>query len=113
MGEEEFIELDKKTMEKILFDLKEIRIICSDKKIKERIQSIIEFAQSKIYSQMEPSLKELIYNKMKETKKNNPDLSSKLYILYRNLIDEKISEEDAKKIYESYIVMDGFEKIVW
>ncbi len=50
---------------------------------------------------------------MKETKNTNPDLSSKLYILYRKYVSNKIKEEEAREIYETYIVMENFERIVW
>lgn len=40
---------------------------------------------------------------MIETKLSNPDLNLKLYMLYRKLVDNKITAEEALKGYEIYL----------
>ncbi|KRU25386.1 hypothetical protein VT91_22660 [Clostridium sporogenes] len=111
--EDKCLEISKESVKKILSSLNEIKILCADKELKKKVEGIICVANEEIASKIEPSLKELIYDKMKETKNTNPDLSSKLYILYRKYVDNKIKEEEAREIYETYIVMENFERIVW
>ncbi|GAA0746350.1 hypothetical protein [Clostridium oceanicum] len=113
MKDQKCIDIDRKSAEKILSQLNEIKIVCADKGIKSKVEKIIDLANNEIAIKMEPSLEDVVYDKMKETKISNPDLSSKLYILYRKITQGKISEEEAKEMYETYIMMEGFDKMVW
>jgi len=56
------------------------------------------------------SLYEMIEDKMKETKYTNSELNVNLYLLYRKLIDEKISEKEALDTFEMYMKEEEFNK---
>ncbi|MCS4522329.1 hypothetical protein JTT07_18510 [Clostridium botulinum] len=50
---------------------------------------------------------------MKEVRLDNPELNSKLYILYRKLSDGKITEEDARILYDVYIKSQVYDKLIY
>ncbi len=50
---------------------------------------------------------------MKEVRLDNPELNSKLYILYRKLSDGKITEEDARILYDVYIKSQAYDKLIY
>ncbi|WP_125152158.1 hypothetical protein [Clostridium rectalis] len=111
MGEDKIV-LDKEILTKIQSRATAIKLISNDKQIiKEasEILSIIE-EQFKVNS---VSLLERINQKMKETKLSNPELNANLYILYRKLSDNKISEEDAAVLYDLYVSSEPFDKKIY
>ena len=94
------------TIEKIIKELKEVSLLCSDTNLKMKIEgvqscvsNVIDIADSKI------SVEDVIYEKMIEVKHSNPDLHLKLYMLYRNLSNARISEVDAMSSFESCLSM--------
>ncbi len=58
------------------------------------------------------SLKEKISSKMKETKNSDPNMNANLYILYRNLVNGRITEEEALELYNMYIKIEPYDKTI-
>ncbi|MFX0548798.1 hypothetical protein ACOAKC_05615 [Hathewaya histolytica] len=96
------------TVKKIKSILEEIKILSQDKPVMDKLEEINCILENNNIVHNENSSKDeeeklldLIYNKMKSTK--DKDLNVKLYMLYRKLEDEKISNEEARELYEVYI----------
>lgn len=94
------VQLD--TMKKVKAGLAEIKILSEDDEIKNKAEELIQLLekQQKIAKQKGETLIETIYNKMKSTR--DKDLNVKLYMLYRKLEDDKISEDEALKLFEIF-----------
>lgn len=96
------VSIQVETIEKIVKELNEINLLCSEPNLKMKIEglqsfvfSVMDIMDSKI------SVEDVIYEKMVEVKHLNPDLHLKLYMLYRNLMGGRISEVDAMSSFES------------
>ncbi|MCY6484677.1 hypothetical protein OW763_10025 [Clostridium aestuarii] len=97
--------IDSETIEKILSELKEMEVMCTNDRLTLKIQKLIKTVNNAANWSEEISVEDIIHKKMKESAKKNPDLNLKLYMLYRDLSDGRISEEKAKELYETYIQM--------
>jgi Tol biopolymer transport system component len=87
---------------KINDKLKEMEHMTSLQEIKGKIHKLIDFIEEETASDKE-AFEEMIYSKVKETNGKNSDLNTHLYMLYRNLIQNKITLHEAQKIYEMYM----------
>jgi hypothetical protein len=101
MGEKNQIAIEVETIQKIVKELNEISIFCSEPHLKLKIEALHSFVSNILDVGSEISAEDVIYGKMVEVKHSNPDLHFKLYKLYRNLISSRISELDAMVSYES------------
>lgn len=102
MNIDEEVAFKKETVDKIQTKLRVIRLTTAEPAIKGKIEEILDI----INNELNPdsmSIGEIIYNKMSESKAIDKELHVRLYMLYRKLLDDKISEEDAAKLYQLYV----------
>lgn len=106
---EENVEVSREHIKKILYKLMEIEMLSTDYRQKKDIQYLIDFIQRLAPSSESEniSLEDLVYNKMVETKGIDDELNAKLYILYQDLKNDKISRDKAFEIYNIYMRMEG------
>lgn len=102
MDNSEKILINKENLEKIKLRLEGVRLMSSEKEVKKEIQILIDLLTEEIDSQ-KLSFRELLDEKIRDTKYSNQELNFKLYMLQRKLDDGKISEEEALKAYDLYI----------
>lgn len=102
MEEHKKIALTYDELEKIQIKLEGILLMTDDKEISNRVKEILGILESSLKSNDIP-IKEIIHNKMKETKYVDDELNFKLYMLYRKLSDGKIDEAEAMKAYNLYV----------
>jgi hypothetical protein len=89
-------------VKKIHSQLEEMEHITSLHELKGKIHELIMFIDEETSSDKE-AFEEMIYSKIKETSGVNPDLNIHLYMLYRNLTQNKITLNEAQKVYEMYL----------
>lgn len=111
--EKNMIHISEENLQKIVAELEEIKNLSPDDVVKFRIDNLITTISRKIDPSKNEDLGDIIYKKMKEAVTNNPDLHVKLYMLYRNLTAGKISEEEAKEMYETYLQMYPYEPYIY
>lgn len=104
MSINENIMVNKDSLEKMQMKLRGLKVMVQDKEIQSLVSDILELLNGELKA-IDISLKDIIYNKMKETKHSNPDLHFKLYMLYRKLSDGKVDEDEALENYKAYISM--------
>lgn len=100
-------------IEKIIKDLKEISLLCSEPHLEMKIEELQSFVTSIFGIGNKLSIEDLIFEKMVEVKHVNPDLHLKLYMLYRNLVSERISEADAMASFESWLSLFPLDVMVY
>lgn len=110
---EKIIHISEDNIQKILSELKQIQNLVLDDTVKFRISELSEMIYDMSKIDTKKSLEEIIYKKMKEATTKNPELNVKLYMLYRNLKEGKISQKEAKEAYEIYIQMYPFDTLVY
>ncbi len=103
--EKKKVYIENDIIEKILFELKEIKDCSTEDTLKIRLSNVIKTLSKASNCNMDKLLEDMIYEKMRESMNNNPELHSKLYMLYRSLVDGKVSEEAAKQLFETYLQM--------
>lgn len=91
------------SIDKIIKDLKEISLLCLEPQLEEKIKDLQTFVTGILGPINKLSIEDLIFEKMVEVKHINPDLHLKLYMLYRNLVSERISEIDARISFENLL----------
>jgi hypothetical protein len=101
----EQITISVQEAEDIIEKLKQISSLCYEPNLKTKIEVLQNFVSSILSPAGELSVQEVIYEKMVEVKRGNPDLHLKLYMLYRNLMNGKISEIDAMDSFENALSM--------
>ncbi|MBK5240396.1 hypothetical protein [Clostridium sp.] len=105
MSGNEQITISVQQAEEIIEKLKQISSLCCESNLKTKIEVLQSFVSSILNPAGELSVQEVIYEKMVEVKLSNPDLHLKLYMLYRNLMNSKISEIDAMDSFENALSM--------
>lgn len=90
-----------KILEKIKSDLKEIEGSSSMVEIKEKIHELMDFMNCETPDNRSV-LEDMIYSRLLETRGVNPELNTYLYILYRNFTQNKISMQEAERLYIQY-----------
>lgn len=101
MNTSEKILVEKDRLEKMQVKLKGLKLIVEDRNAQSVIGEILELLDNELNDER-VSVENMIKNKMNETKYSNPDQHFKLYMLYRKLVDNKITEEEALKGYKAY-----------
>lgn len=98
----EKILVKKDSLEKMKVKLRGLKLSVDDKSAQSVIGDILEILDNELkFGHI--SVENMIKDKMTETKSSNPDLHFKLYMLYRKLVDNKITEEEALKGYKIYL----------
>ncbi|MBU3098611.1 MULTISPECIES: hypothetical protein [Clostridium] len=101
MGINNEVSIGVESIEKIIKELDEISVLCSEPYLKIKIEELLGFVSSIVNSESKSSVEDMIFEKMVEVKNSSPDLHLKLYMLYRNLVSGRISKEDAIISFES------------
>ncbi|KEI12585.1 hypothetical protein Z959_04800 [Clostridium novyi B str. ATCC 27606] len=112
MGEK-MIDITEENIQKILSELKEIQSLALEDIVKFRISQLLERISEMAKIDTKDSLEQIIYKKMKEAATINPELNVKLYMLYRNLKEGKISQKEAREAYDIYVQMHPFDTLVY
>ncbi|KEI16462.1 hypothetical protein [Clostridium haemolyticum] len=112
MGEK-MIDITEENIQKILSELKEIQNLALEDIVKFRISQLLERISEMAKIDTKDSLEQIIYKKMKEAATINPELNVKLYMLYRNLKEGKISQKEAREAYDIYVQMHPFDTLVY
>lgn len=102
MDNNDKILIDREILEKIKLRLEGLKLMASEKAVKKDLESILKIVTDELDSG-NLSFKDILDDKIKESKYANPELNFKLYMLRRKLEDGKISEEDAAKAYDLYV----------
>lgn len=91
-----------------LIDVEELSSIVE---IKQKLRQIISFIDEETTSN-KIIFSEKLYWKVKETRNSNPKLNTCLYMLYRVLMEGKVSLIEAQRMYNMYLVeYGGLQKI--
>jgi len=107
----ELIEVE--AIEKIIKDLKEISLLCYEPDLKIKIEELQSFVTSIFGLGNKLSVEDVIFEKMVQVKHANPDLHLKLYMLYRNLVSDRISEVDAMASFENFLGLFELDVMVY
>jgi hypothetical protein len=91
-----------KILEKVQNKLKEMELSCPDYETKEKLLNLIDFIEEET-SDSKTIFAEMVYNKVKETRGVSSELNTYFYLLYRNLEQDKVSLEEAQKLYNMYV----------
>jgi hypothetical protein len=113
MSRKNQVSIEVETIQKIVKELNEISIFCSEPHLKMKVEALHSFVSSILDLGSKVSAEDIIFGKMIEVKHSNPDLHFKLYMLYRNLISSRISEIDAMVSYESCLSMFSLDVTVY
>lgn len=111
MGEDKRV-VSKDVLIKIKSRAQTIKSLCKDKALIKEADEILDLINKELNKDAE-TVMEKIEQKMKETRNVNPDLNASLYILYRNLMKNKITEEDALELYKTYLESEVFDKKIY
>ncbi|MBU3176419.1 hypothetical protein KPL47_08540 [Clostridium estertheticum] len=95
------VSIGVESIEKIIKELDEISVLCSEPYLKIKIEELQRFVSSLLKLESKSYIEDVIFEKMIEVKNSSPDLHLKLYMLYRNLVCGRISKEDALISFES------------
>lgn len=112
MGEN-MISISENDIKKILSELKEIKNLSFDDTVKFKVDQLLQIIEEITSVDSKESLEQMIYDKMKESATKNPELNVKLYMLYRNLKDGRISQKEAKESYDIYLQMYPYDTLVY
>lgn len=108
----EKIKFNLESVDKIKSRVKAIKLMSKDKEISKLANEVIELLEHEI-EENSISLMEKIELKMRESKFSDPELNANLYMVYRNLMDDKISEKDAEEMYQLYVKSESFDKKIY
>lgn len=108
MVKDEKVLISKKCINDIISGLSSIKVVSKEKSIKKEAEKLLKLVQDEI-SLGNMSLEDKIREKMKETKNTDPDMNANLYILYRKLMNNQITQEQALKLFEMYVKIEPYE----
>lgn len=111
MGEDKIV-VSKDILIKIKSRAQTIKSLCKDKTLIKEAEEILDLVNKELNKDTE-TVMEKIERKMRETKGVNPDLNANLYILHRNLTNNKITKEDALALYKMYLDSEIFDKKIY
>jgi len=109
MYTKEKIILELDILQKVKSGIREILVLSEDKNLRKKADELLNLLENKPVVKID-SLYEMIEEKMKETKYSNSQLNVSLYLLYRKLVDQKISEKEALDTFERYMKEEEFNK---
>lgn len=92
--------IEEALIRKMLSELKDIQALSSERLLQQKIDLLIKYMENIVKYKNDEPFEDTIYKKMKEVRLDNPELNSKLYILYRKLSDGK----SLKKMQEFYMM---------
>lgn len=103
------ISINREEYERIRAEINMLSMICNDDVVKKRLIELFNHL-NRITDSNEMNIEEIIEKKLMETKRTDKELNANLYILYQNLKREKISVEDAKRLFEDYLRLAEYNK---
>lgn len=106
------VSLNAETLKRIKSGLTNIKLLSNDKYVKKEAEDLLNLIESEC-NFGEVSISDMLYEKMKETKRTNPDLSADLYIMYRKLADGKVTEREAIDFFQLAVQMEPFDKQIY
>jgi hypothetical protein len=101
MDNSSIISINREVIENIMYELNAMQLLCDDKFIMNRLNKILNLLKPYTVEVNESSIKNIIYQKMQETRNIDADLHLQMYMLYRKLEEGKINEEQARNAYTS------------
>lgn len=108
--EKDTISISSAELEKIKSEIKTLSIICTDNVVRNRLEDLLNQINRFTGSKGTVGIEEMIAKKLEETKRSDKELNANLYILHQNLIRGRISEEDAKRLFEDYLRLAEYNK---
>lgn len=103
----------EKIYEKIISQLEDIKILTCDEMVKLKIENLIGYIKSSSEVKNEITFKDILHEKVKETQNKDPELHLKLYMLYRELENDKINVKSAQELYEAYLQIYPEDAIIY
>lgn len=91
-----------KLIDKIMAELRDIELDCSDIMVKEKLHNLIDMLEKETIDN-KLFLEQMIKARIKETRGVNPALNTYFYLLYRNFIEGKITMKETQTLYDMYI----------
>lgn len=94
----------REDLEKLRAELKVLKVLIYNKDALRIINEMSEVIEDNLKFE-EINIKDKIKDKMTKTESTDPEVSFKLYMLYRKLSDGKIDEAEAARDFEIYTMM--------
>lgn len=113
MSTNKVLSIKVEAIEKIIKGLKEISLLCYEPDLKIKIDELQRFVSSNLAPNSKISVEDIIFEKMVQVKHVNPELHLKLYMLYRNLVSNRITEVDAMVSFETCLSLFGLDVVVY
>lgn len=110
--EKQKILMSKDCIDKLILGLKSIKVSTTNKFVMKEVEKLLSLLKDELNRDDIP-LKDRILEKMKETKGLDPDMNANLYMLYRNLDNGHINEEQARELFETYVKMESYSKKIY
>lgn len=107
--------IDEELIIGIISSLKSIEKNSRERDTVERLQKIIKHMGSIVFEDENDknSFIEKVYVTMKDFKSKNPDLETRLYILHQDLINDRVTFEKGKEIYDSIMREEKYGNILY
>jgi hypothetical protein len=94
----------RESLEKLRVDIKVLKVMIDNRDALRIINEMSEVIEDNLKFD-EVNIKDKIKDKMTKTESTDPELSFKLYMLYRKLSDGKIDDAEAARDFEIYTMM--------
>ncbi|QLY78752.1 hypothetical protein [Clostridium intestinale] len=94
----------RESLEKLRTDIKVLKVMIDNRDALRIINEMSEVIEDNLKFD-EVNIKDKIKDKMTKTESTDPELSFKLYMLYRKLSDGKIDDAEAARDFEIYTMM--------
>ncbi len=94
----------RESLEKLRTDIKVLKVMIDNRDALRIINEMSEVIEDNLKFD-EINIKDKIKDKMTKTESTDPELSFKLYMLYRKLSDGKIDDAEAARDFEIYTMM--------
>ena len=98
----ENITISKELLETINIKLNSIKLQVDSMEIKKDLNHLIELIEPLLVDS-NGSIEEKVYEKMIASRHVNDELYFKLYMLHRKIVDKKVSNDEAIKLFNLYI----------
>lgn len=102
MGKKDLKNISIRIVEEIQIELRDIEMTCPDVFVKERIHKLLEHIEQET-ADNETVLQDLIKARIKQTKAVSTELNTNFYMLYRNLVEGRVSAKEAQILYDMYV----------
>lgn len=104
--------IDYDTVDNLISELKKISYSNDKDFILAKVNYVVTKLEN-LSNKSDESIKNSIFKTMNEVKLEDPELHFNLYMLYRKLEENKITEEEAVYKYELYMKIKHFDKMMF